>query len=124
MNDVFATAVEVQSFCRARVWKFCFIGGVAVHRWGEPRMADDLGLTLLTGFGNEEIFVDELLIGFRGRRSDVLEFALRNRVLLLVGSHDVNIDVALGAIPFEERAIERSTDWLVGGNHSIATCCA
>ena len=124
MNDVFATASEVQSFCELRNWRFCFIGGIAVHRWGEPRVTDDVDLTLLTGFGTEEPFSKELCGHFRGRRPDSIEFALRNRVLLLVGSRGVNIDIALGAIPFEERAIERSTVWRAGGRHPLRTCSA
>ncbi len=38
MNPIFAAALEVQAFCRARRWKFCFIGALAVQRWGEPRL--------------------------------------------------------------------------------------
>ena len=124
MNDIFATALEIQSFCEQRHWKFCFIGGIAVQRWGEPRVTDDVDLTLLTGFGTEEIFVEELLKHFRGRRPGSLEFALRNRVLLLIGSNGTNIDIALGAIPFEERAIERSTVWMAGHRHPLRTCSA
>ncbi|MBM3840036.1 MAG: hypothetical protein FJ398_19135 [Verrucomicrobia bacterium] len=124
MNEVFATALEIQSFCEQRHWRFCFIGGIAVHRWGEPRVTDDVDLTLLTGFGTEEAFAEELLKHFRGRRADSLDFALHNRVLLLVGSQGTPIDLALGAIPFEARAIERSTIWLAGGLHALRTCSA
>ena len=34
---VLAAAGEIQSFCLQQCWRFCFIGGVAVQRWGEPR---------------------------------------------------------------------------------------
>ncbi len=57
MNPIFAAALEVQDFCRARHWRFCVIGGVAVQRWGEPH------LTALTGFGTEDTFVTALLRG-------------------------------------------------------------
>ncbi len=26
-------------------WRFCFIGGVAQQRWGEPRLTEDVVLT-------------------------------------------------------------------------------
>ena len=61
MNPIFAAALEIQEFCRARRWRFCFIGGVAVQRWGEPRLTQDVDLTLLTGFWTEEAFVSALL---------------------------------------------------------------
>lgn len=37
--------------------QFCFIGGLALLRWGEPRTTRDTNLTLLTGFGGEERFI-------------------------------------------------------------------
>ena len=39
MRDLFLLADEVQSFCRDREWRFCFIGGIALQRWGEPRLS-------------------------------------------------------------------------------------
>lgn len=54
LPGVLAAAGEVQSYCRGRGWRFCFIGGVALQRWGEPRLTQDVDLTLLTGFGDEE----------------------------------------------------------------------
>ena len=47
MNPIFAAALEMQEFCAARRFEFCFIGGVAVQRWGEPRLTVDVDLTLL-----------------------------------------------------------------------------
>jgi len=61
MNAVFLAALEVEEFCRSRGWRFCFIGGVALQRWGEPRQTIDVDLTLLTGFGGEEAYADALL---------------------------------------------------------------
>lgn len=86
MNSLFAAAIEIQTFCRDRDWAFCIIGGLAVQRWGEPRLTRDVDLTLLTGFGFEEPFVEELLGSFKGRLPDARTFALDNRVLLLASS--------------------------------------
>ena len=101
---VLAAAGEVQHFCQQRQWSFCFIGGVAVQRWGEPRLTQDVDLTLLTGFGDEEKFADALLKELNPRRPDAREFALRHRVLLARTSSGVDVDVAFGAFPFEERS--------------------
>ena len=38
MIDLFETAVQLQPFCDRRGWRSCFIGGIAVQRWGEPRV--------------------------------------------------------------------------------------
>ncbi len=82
MNPIFGAALELQTFCTEQGWRFCFIGAVAVQRWGEQRLTLDVDLTLLTGFGDEARFVDRLLETFSGRRADARDFALRHRVLL------------------------------------------
>ena len=68
----------------------------------------DIDLTLLTGFGGEEAYVDEWLAHYEARIEDARDFALRNRVLLLRSTEGIGIDIALGALPFEEKAIERA----------------
>ncbi|MSV28014.1 MAG: hypothetical protein EXQ52_04615 [Bryobacterales bacterium] len=100
MVDLFQTAADLQRFCDRHGWKSCFIGGIAVQRWGEPRVTRDVNLTLLTGFGGEGRFIDELLNTCAARLQDVREFALRNRVLLLRAPEGAGIDVSLGALPF------------------------
>lgn len=124
MTEVFEAANEVQTFLLAREWPFCFIGGVAVQRWGEQRATDDVDLTLLTGFSGEESFVDELLAHFPGRRPGERAAALRSRVVFLVAPNGVNIDVALGALPFEADTVERSSGWTVSPGVQLRTCSA
>jgi hypothetical protein len=124
VNPIFAAALEMQEFCTRRRFEFCFIGGVAVQRWGEPRLTVDVDLTLLTGFGAEESFVDALMDGFRPRRGDAREFALRYRVVLLESSGAVPLDVSLGAMPFEERTVARASGFEIGEGLSLATCSA
>ena len=97
MNPLFAAALELQSFIEARQWRFCFIGGLAVQRWGEPRLTLDVDCTLLTGFGQEARYVDELLAAYAGRVDSPREFALAHRVLLLYGSSRVSDSFALPA---------------------------
>jgi hypothetical protein len=124
VNPIFSAALEVQSICQERGWRFCFIGGIAVQRWGEPRLTQDVDLTILTGFGSEAPFVDSMLERLKGRLPDARAFALRNRVLLLESSAHIPIDVALGAMPFEERAVQRSTDYPVGDGVALRICSA
>jgi hypothetical protein len=108
MNELTSLALELQLFCELRSWRFCLIGGLAVQHWGEPRYTKDVDMTLLTGFGNEEPFIHEWLANYAARVSDPASFALTNRVLLLRSSTGIGIDIALGALPFEESAIARA----------------
>ena len=97
MIDLFETARQLQDFCDRQGWRCCFIGGVAVQRWGEPRVTRDVDLALLAGFGAEDRFLDALLAAYSSRVENAREFALRYRVLLLKTTSDVGIDVSLGA---------------------------
>jgi hypothetical protein len=49
--NVLQAAAHLQEFCGRHKWRFCFIGGLAALRWGEPRETADVDLTLLTGLG-------------------------------------------------------------------------
>jgi hypothetical protein len=124
VNPIFAAAAEIETVCREAGFSFCFIGGLAVQRWGEPRMTADVDLTLLTGFGGEAPFVDRLLSSFRGRLDDAREFALANRTLLLYATNGTPLDVSLGAMPFEERTVTRSSGWAVTDDVRLTTCSA
>jgi hypothetical protein len=83
MNAIFTAAKEVCDFMKARRWKFCVIGGLAVQRWGELRTTLDADLTLFTGFGDEEKYVDALLGQFAARTPEARGLALSRRVLLI-----------------------------------------
>jgi hypothetical protein len=61
MNRLYFAAREVSEFLSARRWRFCIIGGLAIQRWGEPRQTLDVGLTLLTEFGEESDYMTVLL---------------------------------------------------------------
>jgi hypothetical protein len=100
------------------------IGGVTVQRWGEPRGTQHVDVTVFTGFGAEESYVDELLARFAGRRSDARAFALQYRVVLIRSSRGVPIDVSLGAMPFEERAVSRATAFEVQPGIILTVCTA
>ena len=124
MRDLFLLASEVQSFCRDRGWQFCFIGGLALQRWGEPRLTGDIDLSILTGFGHEKAYINELCGKYAGRIADAAEFAERHRVLLLQSERGIPIDISLGALPFEERVIERASSYRYLADIRLHTCSA
>jgi len=109
MKALFRTAAELNNLLSERGWRYCFIGGIALQHWGQPRLTNDIDLTILTGFGREAHYVDELLKLYNGRITDAREFALTNRVLLLVSNDGIPIDVALGGIAFEEKLVSRAS---------------
>ena len=124
MTDLIAVAAELQKFCEKQNWNFCIIGGLALQFWGEQRLTKDVDLTLLTGFGEEEIYVDALLEKFSPRIEDAKNFALRNRVLLLQTTNKIGIDISLGAFPFEETMINRAANREYLPKVSLRICSA
>jgi hypothetical protein len=123
MTELYTTALEVQRLCESRGWSFCIIGGVAVQRWGEPRLTRDVDVTLLTGFGGEEKFIEVWLRDYQFRPPGSMEMALTSRVLLLVNRRGTPVDVALGGIDFERRSIQRSSLWQIPAG-ALRTCSA
>ena len=95
-----------------------------MQRWGEPRLTVDADATVLSGWEEDERLTDALLETFAGRRPDSREFALRHRVLLLRTVDGTHLDVALGAIPFEQRSVGRSSRWRLPEGRSLPTCSA
>lgn len=85
------------------------IGGLAASLLGRPRITRDLDAMILL---EEERWASHaaagIEFGFEGRISDLLEFAAEARVLLLHHRPtSLDIDIALGRLPFEVEAVSR-----------------
>ncbi|HUF47316.1 MAG TPA: nucleotidyl transferase AbiEii/AbiGii toxin family protein [Vicinamibacterales bacterium] len=124
MNALIRAAADLQAVCEGARWKYCFIGGLAVQRWGEPRETVDVDLTLLTGFTDESGYVATLLAAFEPRVPDAEAFARDNRVVLLRAPSGVGLDIALGGLPFEESVVARSTMFTFPPDVPLRTCSA
>ena len=124
MNLVLETALALQKFFDERGWQFCFIGGIAVQEWSEARMTDDVDITLITGFGDEERFIDALLGWLKPARPDAKEFAQQRRVLLLQHPNGVKVDIAMGAFPVEIEATQRAKTVELAPGFNLRLCTA
>ena len=86
------------------------IGGVAASLFGRPRVTRDIDAMVMLDEGEWAAFLAKgAEFGFAPRLSDALAFAHQARVLLV--RHEasgIDIDIAFGALPFEEEAIERT----------------
>ena len=124
MKSLFQAASELQDFLLERKWRFCFIGGIALQRWGQPRVTIDVDVSLLTGIGREEVYIDALCSRYPPRISDARDFALANRVLLLQSDDQIPLDIALAGFPFEETVVGRATDFQFLEHVRLRTCSA
>jgi hypothetical protein len=93
------------------------IGGLAVALLGRPRVTRDVdGLVLLPPERWPAFLEAGRAFGFVPRLADALPFAEQARVLLLRHQPSgIDVDVALGCLPFEEEAIARARTMEVAG---------
>lgn len=124
MLELFRSAARLEKDLRALKLPFCFIGGIAVQRWAEPRATRDLDLSLLCGFGGEEMALDGLFNVLAPRIRNARSFALVNRVALLRTKSGVEVDVALAGLPFEEELQRRATKSTFAKGVRLTTCSA
>jgi hypothetical protein len=124
MHRVFAAALELQAALEGLGRPFCFIGGLALQRWGEIRMTQDADATVLTEIEHDEEVIRQLLARFKSRVADGAGFARKARVLLLEAANGIALDVALGAMDFECHSVQRATLWELPGGDSLRTCSA
>jgi hypothetical protein len=93
------------------------IGALAVSLQGRPRVTRDVDVLVLLPEDRWPTFLKSgRAYGFVPRDPDVLAFAKESRVLLLRHQPSaIDVDVALGNLPFEEEAVARATIVQVGG---------
>lgn len=108
LQELVQGALRLQALWQPAGLQYCFIGGLAVQHWGEPRQTGDVDATMWTEFGNERPIIDQLLEQLAPRIEDAGGFALLNRVLLVREPGGIDTDIALAAFPFESDVIERS----------------
>jgi hypothetical protein len=124
VNRLYQAALDLQKYFEDNNLQFAFIGGLANLRWGIHRTTNDVDATLLTHFTGEENIVKSIMKIFPSRIPDGERFALTKRVLLLKAPNNVEIDISLGGLPFEQKMIERSTYSMFEENVNIRTCSA
>jgi hypothetical protein len=93
------------------------IGGLAVSLLGRPRVTRDVDAMVLLPEDRWSVFLDAgAAFGFVPRLPDALAFAHEARVLLLRHQPTgIDVDVALGCLPFEQEAVARASSVPVGG---------
>lgn len=87
-----------------------FIGGVAVALLGEPRFTADTDAMMLIPMENiPDLIAQAKNLGLIPRLPDAANFAQKSRVVLLQHEEtSIDVDIALGLLPFEIEAVERS----------------
>lgn len=78
MDNLVATAAKLQRFLEENKVPFCYVGGIAVQHWGEPRLTRDVDLTVLAP-GSEESLTELIVQNWESRIVKAAEFAIESR---------------------------------------------
>jgi hypothetical protein len=124
VNRQFETAWRVHTFLSARGIPYAIIGGIAVQRWGQPRLTRDVDFTILLPPGGEELALRELVTAFPARIKDAVAFALEHRVLPIEVPDGSEADLSLGLPGYEEHVIARAVPYDLGGGRQVKLCSA
>jgi hypothetical protein len=124
VNGQFEAAWQLHRFFSEHRIPYVIIGGLAVQRWGEPRLTIDVDLAILLPVGHEEQHLQEIAAAFPPRLPDAVAFAVEHRILPIEVPGASPADLSLALPGFEEEAIARAVDYEVGPARSVRLCTA
>jgi hypothetical protein len=124
VNRQFETAWQLHTFLTARSIPYAIIGGIAVQRWGQPRLTRDVDLTVLLPRGAEEAMLREIIAAFPARIEEAVAFALEHRVLPVSVPGGSEADISLGLPGYEEHVIARAVRFDLGDGREVRLCSA
>ena len=92
---------------------YAIIGGAAIGFLAQPRTTQDIDAVTWLDLSEIPGFVESgARFGFLPRISDPIEFARKSRVLLFQHYETkIDVDISLGALPFEQEMIERAIEF-------------
>lgn len=109
LNPLKAALRSLVEWLRSQNVEGLVIGGVAASLLGRPRTTRDVDAMIwLEDADLDGFFQAARDHGLEPRMKDSLAFARQSRVLLMYHVESrINVDVSLGALPFEREAIDR-----------------
>ncbi|MBI2157763.1 MAG: hypothetical protein HYU26_12800 [Candidatus Rokubacteria bacterium] len=124
MNGQFEAAWKLHVFLTGHGIPYAIIGGIAVQRWGQPRLTRDVDLTILLRPGSEEAALRQIVAAFPARLEDAIAFALEHRVLPVDVPGCGEADISLGLPGYEEDVIARAVAYDLGDGRQVRLCSA
>lgn len=120
----FETALRLQKKLHEAEITFCFIGGLAIQRWGEVRRTVDIDLTAICDLGQEEEILEKLE-SILDPRVDNIEWMVKSaRLYLGITDDGRQTDISLGYIPYEKRLMKRAVSVDFGVAEPLLCCSA
>jgi hypothetical protein len=124
MNPRDAAAWEVHRFLTDLGIPYVIIGGMAVQYWGEPRFTQDIDLTISAPVDDPTPLIQMIVDRFEPRLEDAVDFARRNRVVLVRASNAYPVDIALGLPGYEDEIMARAVLYELEPGKAVRLCSA
>jgi predicted nucleotidyltransferase len=121
---LFQSALNVQRVLKKGGLEFCFIGGLALQRWGEVRHTNDIDLAVWCPLGQERRVVEILGRTITSREEDAWGMAKVARMYLGRSKAGQGVDVSLAFMPYERRMLDRAVDVDFGLERPLHCCSA
>lgn len=116
-----AALVELHNFLKNEKIQFMVIGGIANLVWGEPRLTQDIDVTILYPMNDLPYFIKRAGSHFRILPNNPLRFVERTKVLPVeVGG--VRVDIILAGTEYEENALSRAKEVEIQEGIDIRVC--
>jgi predicted nucleotidyltransferase len=124
IQSLLPTLRDLSRWFRETNTPYLVIGGIAVSLTYRARTTRDVDAVVLIDEGATDEFVASgAPFGFLPRIADAIQFAAKNRVLLMTHQpNGTNVDISLGALAFEKLAIEQATTVNAGGIELRVPC--
>ncbi len=114
MTSLTRALEELQDWLRGQEIPFMVIGGIANLIWGEPRLTQDIDITVEVPEGKINELVAKLSEVFKVLPESPLSFVKAVRVIP-IEVEGVRADLILAGTKYEREAIERVIDMSFGG---------
>ena len=124
MNPQPEAAWELHLFFTGLGIPYAIIGGMAVQHWGEPRLTQDVDVTILAPLENPTETIQKIVGRFPARIADAAAFARRNRIILVQASNGCPVDISMGLPGYEDEVMRRTVDYELEPDKRVRMCCA
>ena len=108
MHQLLVALREVHEFLDQHGIRHLVIGGMANALWGRPRATRDVDFKVLLGGRTIDEFVTLVGTRFRFRVLKPVEFARQTYVVPIYTGNQIEVDLGLGFLPYEEQAVEQA----------------
>jgi len=124
MNEQERAAWELHCLLVQLRVPYVITGGLALQHWGEPRLTQDVDVTVMLPPDNPLPVLERITSSFSPRLPDALDFARQHRVLLVRASNGIPLDISLGLPGYEEEVMKRTTVWEPEPGKALRLCSA